>query len=89
MTNKQKNVQIPTELFNALLDVLEYIDVSNYAPDFQAAFNSVLEGLQDKKKKMELREDYSRLITANKTGNENEQDGARIEYLKNRSWRSE
>lgn len=81
---KSKNVQISVELFNMVLNVMEYIDISNYAADFQDIFNSVLEDLQEKKNKMELREDYQRLINANKSGNEDKQHEARIKYLQNR-----
>jgi len=81
---KSKNIQIPLELFNRLLYVLEYIDMSNYAEDYQNEFESVLEALQDKKKRMELREDYGKMIDANKLGDEGKQIDARIQYLKNK-----
>jgi len=81
---KAKNVQIPLELFNRLLYVLEYIDMSNYAEDYQNEFGSVLEALQDKKKRMELREDYGKMIDANKSGDEDKQIDARIQYLQNK-----
>lgn len=85
MKNTPKNVQIPYELFKALLDTLKYVDVSNYAEDFQNVFNSVLEGLRDKQKRMELRDDYGRLAAANKSGDEDKQYEARIEYLKKKN----
>lgn len=83
--DKPKNVQIPLDLFNQLLDAMEYIDLKGYAPDFRDRFDSILWALQEKKKKMDLRDDYARLIVANKTGNEEAQDEARIEYLKNKN----
>lgn len=84
--DKPKNVQIPIELFNSIIDVMEYIDTSNYASDFKDIFENVLEALRDKKNKMNLREDYQRLISANKSGNEDKQIEARIEYLKNKKF---
>lgn len=84
--DKTKNVQIPLELFNAVVDIMEYIDTSNYASDFKNIFENVLEALQEKKNKMNLREDYQRLIAANKSGNEDKQIEARIEYLKNKKF---
>jgi len=80
-----KNVQIPYELFMAIIDVLEYVDASKYADDFQSLFDAVLEELKTKKKRLELREDYSRLIEANKSGDEDKQLEARIEYFKKRN----
>jgi len=80
-----KNVQIPYELFMALIDMLEYIDSSKYPDDFRDLFEAVLEDLRVKKKRLELREDYSRLIAANKSGDEDKQLEARIEYFKNRN----
>lgn len=85
--DKPKNVQIPIELFNAIVDVMEYIDTSTYASDFKDIFDNVLYALQEKKKKMELREDYQRLIIANKSADEDKQTEARIEYLKNKNFR--
>jgi hypothetical protein len=88
MSDKPKNVQIPLELFNALLDTLEYIDVSNYTEDFKNQFEWVFDELKDKKKRMDLREDYGRLLAANKSDDLEKQTDARIEYLrnKNKNW---
>jgi len=80
-----KNIQIPYTLFKSLLEVLEYIDISNYAEDFQSLYNGVLEGLQDKKKRIELREVYGKLAAANKTEDEDAQTEARIEYLRKKN----
>lgn len=85
MRDKQKNVQISLELFLALLDTLEYIDTSNYAKDFKNQFEGVLDALKEKKRRMDLREDYSRLIAANKKGDEDKKFDARIEYLKQKN----
>jgi hypothetical protein len=82
---KPKNVQITVELFNRLVDVLGYIDTSNYAEDFKDDFEGILWALQDKKRRMELREDYKGLLDANKSGDEEKQFDARIKYLRNRN----
>ena len=83
--NPPKNVQIPYSVFISLLDTLEYIDLSNYAADFRTQFESVLEALRNKKRQLERREDYSRLIAANKTGDEDKKHEARIQYLSKRN----
>jgi Skp family chaperone for outer membrane proteins len=83
--SQPKNVQIPYDLFMALIDMLEHIDTSRYSDDFRTLFEAVQEELQNKKRRLELREDYSRLIAANKTGDEDKQHEARIEYFKNRN----
>jgi hypothetical protein len=82
---KPKNVQIPLELFNRLIDALGYIDTTNYAEDFKSDFEGILAALQDKKRRMELREDYKGLIDANKSGDEEKRFDARIKYLQNRN----
>ena len=80
-----KNIQIPYGLFMVLVEVLENIDVSNKTDDFQALYGAVLAELQNKKMRLALRDDYSRLIVANKSGDEDKQLQARIEYFKNRN----
>jgi hypothetical protein len=44
---KPENMQIPSELFNALLDVLEYIDTSNYTVDFRDELEDVWRALKE------------------------------------------
>ena len=83
--SQPKNVQIPYETFMALIEMLEYMDTSIFAEDFKELFNILLGELQTKKKRLELREDYGRLIAANKTGDEDKQLEARIEYFKKRN----
>lgn len=77
-----KNIQMPYEDFKSLLDMLEYIDVSNYTEDFQMQFNDVLSTLQAKRNSIASRQAYSNLIQANKTGDEGQKFEARVEYLK-------
>ena len=80
-----KNVQISYALFKSLLDVFEYIDVSKYDVVFQEMYNGVLEDLQEKKRRMDLRETYGKLAAANKTDNEDAQIEARIKYLQKKN----
>jgi len=80
-----KNVQIPTELFYNVLDLLENIELAGYAEDFQTRIDDIIEQLREKKYRMELRENYSQLVAAYKEqSGEDEQFQKRIEYLKNR-----
>jgi hypothetical protein len=83
--DKSKNIQIPLELFNRLVDVLGYIDTSNYTEDFRSELEAVLDALRDKKRRMGLREDYKKLVDANKSGDEGKQIDSRIKYLRNRN----
>jgi len=83
--DKSKNIQIPLELFNHLVDVLGYIDTSSYTEDFRSELEGVLEALRDKKRRMGLREDYKKLVDSNKSDDEGKQIDSRIQYLRNRN----
>lgn len=76
--NKPKNIQIPYETFLELLELLEYIDTSNYADDFRIQFDSILDVLRDKDKSLKRREAY----TNYKNSHGDQRDEQRIEYLK-------
>jgi len=76
--DRPKNVQISYQTFLELLELLEYIDMSNYTDDFKLQFNAVLEVLRAKKRSLERREAY----TAYKTSYGDQRDEQRIEYLK-------
>ena len=75
---KPKNVQIPYETFISLLEILEYMDTSDYADDFKIQFDIVFEVLRDKKRSLKRREAY----TAYKTSHGDQRDSQRIEYLR-------
>ena len=83
--SEPKNVQIPYELFKSLLDLLEYVDIENYSEDYQSAFMGILEALKDKQRRIAIREDYGRLVVANKIGDEDKKFDARMNYLRNRN----
>ena len=73
------NVTIPLSLLKSIIILFEYFDTSLL--DF-AAFNDywdVLSALKLKLLKLDLREAYSKIITA---PNQDARDIARIEYLK-------
>lgn len=80
-----KNIQIPYEAFKQLLYVLEYIDLSNYDESFKIEFEGILWLLKEKQNSLEARQAYSKLIEANKAGDEGQQFEARIEYLQKKN----
>lgn len=76
-----KNIQMPYEIFMQLSDVMDYIDVSNYDESIKTEFENIANFLREKKKSMEKRELYKNLVSANKSGNEDDQFSSRIKYL--------
>ena len=83
--NTPKNVQIPYDDFLLLIVILEYMDTSNSSQDFIYLHESILKSLKEKKKRIELREDYRRLINANRSGDDDKALEARIDYFKKRN----
>lgn len=79
--SETKNVQIPYEIFMQLYDIVDYIDISNYDESIKTEFENIVDFLREKKKSMEKRELYKNLVSANKSGNEDEQFNSRIKYL--------
>lgn len=76
--DKPKNIQIPYETFLTLLELLEYIDISDYAEDFQMEIQTTLDTLHKKRQSLKRRESY----TSFKTSHGDQRDENRIEYLK-------
>jgi hypothetical protein len=76
------NVLIPLALMCRIVELLEYWDASNYDVVIQHERLDVLNALHLKKRKLELREDYSKIVFAK---NEDDRLNARINYLQNRS----
>jgi hypothetical protein len=68
---------------NRIVDLLGYWDVSNYDPLIQLEHFDILRYLDLKKRRLDLRDDYSKIIRA---GNNPDRDEARIAYLQNRAW---
>ena len=77
-----KNVMIPTGLFERIVDLLGYWDVSNYDPVVQIEHFDVLRCLDLKKRRLALRDDYAKIIRAD---NKDDRDDARIAFLRNRA----
>ena len=74
------NVLIPLTLLRRVIDLLEYWDISEHH-SLRYEFCFVLRELKVKIQKFELRETYSKIISA---GNEDARHNARIEYLRQR-----
>jgi len=78
-----KNVMIPLALMNRIIELLGYWDLSNYDAVIELEHFEVLRALNIKKRRLELRDDYAKIIRA---GNQDDRDDARIQYLQNRCW---
>jgi len=77
-----KNIMIPLSLLMRIVDLLDCLDPSSFAPDFCREYGDILWGLKVKMQKIELRDAYARIVSA-KGGDD--RDLARIEYLRQRS----
>ena len=77
-----KNILIPMDLLNRIVELLEYLDVSKYDRVIQDDYCDVLRALMIKMKKIELRDAYANIIKAK---NVHDRDWARIEYLQLKS----
>jgi hypothetical protein len=73
-----QNVKIPLELLNQTIDLLEYIDVSNYSHPIPTDYRIVLSALRLKKQSLALRETYAKVVFAE---NEDDRTFARMKYL--------
>jgi hypothetical protein len=78
-----KNVTIPLTIMEAIIELLEYWDVSKNDVVTQLEHHNVLEFLKLKKRRLELRDDYAKIISAK---NEDVRHDARIQYLQEKSW---
>ena len=79
---RMKNVQITEDLFHRIRGLLDYIDIRNYDIVVQDEYRYIVDELDNKIRKMELRESYKAVITAE---DEDSRDFARINYLKDKS----
>jgi hypothetical protein len=73
-----KNVMIPLSLMERTIELLGYLQPTPYN-DLRYEHCDVLEELLIKKKKLELREAYAKIVSAK---NEEDRHDARIEYLR-------
>ena len=74
----EKNVLIPLPLMKQIIELLEYWDVSRYDPAIRDDYANVMQALNLKMQKIELRGIYSKLLS---TDNEDARHNARMEYL--------
>jgi len=75
-----KNVMIPLPLFMRIIELLEYWDIPEHH-DLRYEYCDVLWELKVKTQRLELREAYSKIISA---CNEDDRHNARIDYLRQR-----
>jgi len=75
-----KNVLIPLDLFTRIIDLLEYWDIPEHH-HLRYEYCVVLWELKVKMQKLELRDAYSKIVSA---ANEDARHDARIEYLRQR-----
>ena len=78
-----KNVMIPLTLLNRLIDLIEYLDISNYDAVIRLEHWELLKRLRDKQHKRELRDGYAKITNAK---NQPDRDEARINYPEYKSW---
>lgn len=80
--DRPKEIKLAYDDFMRLLDTLGYIDTSNFSADFKTEFEYVLYVLQEKKRKIELRDAYSNIVNAK---DEDARHDARMEYLRKKN----
>lgn len=78
-----KNVMIPVQLMFRIADLLECWDISNYDPVVQLEHFDILRQLSFKKRRLDLRDDYTNIIRADNVA---DRDEARLSYLQHRTW---
>jgi len=76
-----KNVLIPLTLMERIIELLGYLEPP-FFHDLRYEYCDILRELKVKKQKLELREAYSKIISA---GNEGDRHSARIAYLNQRA----
>jgi hypothetical protein len=74
---------IPLDFLHRIVDLLGYWDISNYDPVIQLEHFELLRFLSLKKRRLDLRDDYAKIIRAN---NSTDRNDARISYLQHRGW---
>jgi hypothetical protein len=77
-----KNVLIPLDIVQRIVELLEYWDVTGYDRVILDDYYCILHELGTRLKKLELREVYAGIINAK---NEDARHSARIEYLRLRN----
>lgn len=81
-----KNVMIPLALLSQAIELLEYWDISEYAPAIRYDYDNVLYAFMKKKQSLELREAYAKIIYAE---DEDARHDARMQYLQQKRQNAE
>jgi hypothetical protein len=76
--SNEKNVLIPISLVKQIIELLGYLNISNYDQVIRDDHREILLSLNVKLQKLELRGAYSKIIAAK---NEDDRHDARIRYL--------
>jgi hypothetical protein len=74
-----KNVQIPVELMNQIIELLSYWDISRYDEAIQCEHEYVSFVLLEKRAALRRRDAYSKIVFSK---DEDARQDARIEYLR-------
>ena len=74
----QKNIQIPLYLFIDIIELLQYLDTSNWDIPLKDLYDSILDQIRAKQDSIALRGLYSNIVFAN---DEQKQHAARMHYL--------
>ena len=78
-----KNVMIPRALLCRIVELLGYWDISKYDVTLQFEHYDVTKALNNKRRRLDLRDDYAKIICAK---DQDIRDEARIRYLQQKSW---
>ena len=82
----EKNVMIPHSLLDQIIDLLESWEIPLQDAVLRNYYDRVLYDLRYKKRKLELRDTYAKIIRAD---NDEDRDIARINYLRQKRYVAE
>ena len=77
-----KNVMIPISLLEKIVEFLDSLELPEYH-ELRCDYCDILWALRVKKQKLELRDAYAKIISAD---NQDARDEARIHYLQEKRW---
>jgi hypothetical protein len=75
----RRNVMIPLDLLDMMIDLLVRLDISTHSFDIQYDYDGVLGELKLKKWRLELHDAYTKIMQAD---NQLARDEAKIQYLR-------
>ena len=73
-----QNIMVPLSLLIQIIELLDQWDLSEYGPTICDDYNNVFGALTTKKRKIELRHSYAKILGA---ADDEARDEARIQYL--------